>query len=83
MGGDTDGGGGNRQLNTWPSVMSLMPSRELALPLVVLQDWLKRHKTIVFPLQSHARSGDAKQNEDSFKILGRLLSEKNIVSCGL
>jgi hypothetical protein len=61
--------------------MGISPSKDRAVPQPHLLEWLKKHKCHVlniFPLSQQSETKAA--NEDSFKTLYRLLSEKNIVS---
>jgi len=68
----------NRQYS-WPIVLTLTPSKERAIPWFLMQDWLKRTNGIAFMLQPRDSPGDDKaKNEDHFRQLIRLLTEKKI-----
>ena len=58
-----------------------MPSREPALPLLVLQEWIRKHRIVPFQINCNSQCPDTKTNESNYNVLGKLLSEKNIVSC--
>ena len=60
-------------------MMSLTPSPHAAVPLEVLQQWLKMHKNVIGLLQVLQTTPDPKTNEEHFRSLFRLLYEKNLV----
>lgn len=61
--------------------MAISPSRERAVPVPVLQEWMKKHKCNLFGMHALPQTPDTKaMNEESFKTLWRLLTEKGIVS---
>ncbi|KAI9001451.1 hypothetical protein BD414DRAFT_574886 [Trametes punicea] len=63
---------------TWPAVLSLAPSQHHAVPVGILHAWMQRQKCI--PLVVHATTDgqDAKKNDEHFRSLLRLLTEKNV-----
>lgn len=61
--------------------MAISPSRERAVSLTALQEWLKKHKCSLMSVNPLPQSLEMKAaNEESFKTLFRLLNEKGIVS---
>ncbi|KAI0762050.1 hypothetical protein BC629DRAFT_1597128 [Irpex lacteus] len=65
--------------SSWPSLMAISPSRERAVPVPVLQEWMKKHKCNLFGMHALPQTPDTKaMNEESFKTLWRLLTEKGI-----
>ena len=69
----------DRRSETWPAMMSLTPSPHTAVPQEMLTQWLRRHKYVPCIFQVLPNLPDAKTNEDNFRGLLRLLTEKNIV----
>lgn len=67
-----------RNTSNWPRQIQLNPSREQAVPLPVLTEWMKKHQCIAFAVTPLPDLGmDSAENH---KALVRLLTEKNIVS---
>jgi hypothetical protein len=64
---------------TWPTTLSLVPSREPAVPLQDLQSWVKRYKPVLCTIQPHAQNIDVKTNENHYRSLVQLLTTKNLV----
>ena len=70
-----------RRPETWPVILNLTPSKEKSIPWFLAQDWLRRAQAVVFILQLRDAPGDDKaKNEENFRALMRLLTEKKIVS---
>ncbi|KAI0346315.1 hypothetical protein BDW22DRAFT_742100 [Trametopsis cervina] len=66
-------------LEHWPHSMAIAPSRERAVSPPVLQEWLKKHQCTLLNLAPIPQSAETKAlNEDCFKTLFRLLTEKGI-----
>lgn len=64
--------------------MHLSPSREQAVPINMLQEWMKKHLCMPFSINPIPNGNPTElggSNEENYKALIRLLTEKNIVSC--
>lgn len=61
--------------------MAISPSSQRAVAAPVLQEWLKKHKVHLLGITSVPQNQESKvANEENYKVLCRLLSEKGIVS---
>ena len=72
----------NRNLATWPAVMSLTPAREQAAPTAMLHAWLRRHNGYLFNVTPFQIGDNGSDNQENHRSLVRLLNDKNIV-CSL
>ena len=70
----------SRRPDTWPSILSLAPSQHRAVPVQVLQGWLARQKCVPLAVLQNTQAPDPKKNEEHFRSLLRLLTDKNVVS---
>lgn len=62
--------------------MAISPSNQRAVSTpLILQEWLKKHKAQLLNVLPVPQNMESKtMNEESYKVLHRLLSEKGIVS---
>ncbi|KAI0327020.1 hypothetical protein GY45DRAFT_1309435 [Cubamyces sp. BRFM 1775] len=63
---------------TWPSLLSLAPSQHRAVPVPILQGWLARQKCVPLAVLQNTQAPDAKKNDEHFRSLLRLLTDKNV-----
>ncbi|KAI0656488.1 hypothetical protein C8Q70DRAFT_337759 [Cubamyces menziesii] len=64
--------------DTWPSILSLAPSQHRAVPVQILQGWLARQKCVPLAVLQNTQAPDPKKNEEHFRSLLRLLTDKNV-----
>ncbi|KAI0059205.1 hypothetical protein BV25DRAFT_1993731 [Artomyces pyxidatus] len=64
---------GNLMANTWPPMLLLTPSREPAVPLPELEEWLRKHSPAICQLESAPSTLPAHYNQ-----LIHLLKDKNM-----
>ncbi|KAI0695510.1 hypothetical protein C8T65DRAFT_729899 [Cerioporus squamosus] len=71
------------RIDTWPNQLSLAPSQHPAVPEKALHAWIQQFKWIPLSVQQAPASSElpmheAKANEEHFRGLIRLLTEKNV-----
>ncbi|KAH9941346.1 hypothetical protein B0H21DRAFT_893420 [Amylocystis lapponica] len=62
--------------DTWPSGLTLTPSPDPVVPLVIMQDWTKRKNGAIIYVLPHTQSPEGKVNGENFAAFLRHLVDK-------
>ncbi|KLO18412.1 hypothetical protein SCHPADRAFT_993633 [Schizopora paradoxa] len=71
-------GNGNIRPDLWPPVLTLSPSKEQAVPVIDLKNWVVQHKAQVCTITAKIDVPNPVINDANFKSLVALLVEKRV-----
>ena len=63
----------------WPTALQLSPSQHNPVPVQLLIQWASRQQCLPLQVLQHPQAPDPKANDEHFRALHRLLTEKNVV----
>ena len=63
----------------WPTALQLSPSQHNPVPVQLLIQWASLQQCLPLQVLQHPQAPDPKANDEHFRALHRLLTEKNVV----